>query len=224
LRDESPSDSLHRRYEEFSVELSAGQRVSISSDAEAFDPFLELYRTGSSQVLAEDDDSGPGFNALLTYTPPESGAYTIRILSFLPDGRGPFRVRISPVVSLPPVVSAMTGATPMVWQEAQGELTRPQTFFARGLFVDHLISAAANEEILIRADSDQFDTVIEVFPADARDGEPIAADDDGGFGTNSLVVFRPSSGGDYVVRVRSYNDRVGAYRLRVGRFTQNRAD
>lgn len=175
-------------------------------------------------MLADDDDSGPGFNALLTYTPAESGTYTIRVLSFLPDGRGPFRVRISPVVSLPSVVSAMTGATPMVWQEAQGELTRPQTFYPRGPFVDHLISATAHEEILIRADSEAFDTVLEVLLASARDSEPIAVDDDSGFGTNSLLVFRPDSAGDYVVRVRSYNDRVGAYRLRVGRFTQSRAD
>ena len=95
--------------------IAQGQQVQIDMSSTAFDPSLELY-TADGTALAQDDNSGGGTSARLTYTAPaddfyvllptsrtaaQAGAYTLSIVSLsgAPTGptalsaAGPSRVR-----------------------------------------------------------------------------------------------------------------------------------
>lgn len=62
----------------FRVELTAGQSYvfTLSGDGATplSDPYLELYNA-SGQLIAIDDDAGPGLNSMLRFTATESGTY-----------------------------------------------------------------------------------------------------------------------------------------------------
>ncbi|SDM11558.1 M10 family metallopeptidase C-terminal domain-containing protein [Maricaulis salignorans] len=62
------------------VELTAGQRYAISLDGTGgdalIDPLVRLY-DATGELIASNDDGGPGRNALLSYTANSSGTYYI---------------------------------------------------------------------------------------------------------------------------------------------------
>src|SRR5262245_31764620 len=51
------------------LQLQAGRRYVISATSTAFDPVLKISRRGEGTVLAQDDDSGEGNNARLSFSP-----------------------------------------------------------------------------------------------------------------------------------------------------------
>jgi hypothetical protein len=65
----------------FRVQLEAGQTYAISvsgeGDTPLADPFLALLNESEERV-ASDDDSGPGLDAQLRFTPEQSGTYLIQ--------------------------------------------------------------------------------------------------------------------------------------------------
>lgn len=67
------------------VELVAGQRYAISLDGTGADPlsdpFVRLYNA-AGDLIAENDDGGPDYNSLLTYTVQTSGTYYVEAASW----------------------------------------------------------------------------------------------------------------------------------------------
>jgi hypothetical protein len=212
----APRTQAGRRYEDFSIELESGGRIIVSAESDAFDTMIEVYRGAGGAPIAQDDDGGEGFNSRLNFTAPNAGSYTIRVLSYRTGDQGAYSMSVLPPSSLPAAIEQPTRETAMAWQEFDGNVV--ETPGRRRGFVDHLVRLTANEEVILRADSTAFDTVLEVYRADNREGDPIDRDDDDGPGDNSLLLFRPNQTGDYVIRVRSYDRRIGSYRLGVGRF------
>lgn len=87
----------------FAVDLVAGQRYSISLDGAAYagysalyDPYLRL-RDASSIVVAYDDDSGPGWNSLITFTAVTTGRYYLDVGALNDGGSGGYRLAISEI-------------------------------------------------------------------------------------------------------------------------------
>jgi serralysin len=85
----------------FAVDLVAGQRYSISLDGAAYgsyfalsDPYLRL-RNASGSLVAQDDDSGPGLNSLLTFTASATGRYYLDVGAYNDSGSGGYRLAIS---------------------------------------------------------------------------------------------------------------------------------
>jgi hypothetical protein len=66
----------------------------ISLDQKALDPYLYL-RDEKGKILAEDDDSGGGLNARITFRATADGIYHIRATSFN-NGRGEFTLTVRP--------------------------------------------------------------------------------------------------------------------------------
>ena len=118
---------------------------------------------------------------------------------------------------LPPVIVVQPVIETMNWAVYRGELTAEDGQNDGGAFDDYQIYLGQGEEALVRLDG-TFDTTLSIRPADDRDGAPLASDDDGGGGLNSLLLFRTEEAGDYIVRVSAYNaGDGGTYRLRIGR-------
>ncbi|MFN8992157.1 MAG: pre-peptidase C-terminal domain-containing protein, partial [Pseudomonadota bacterium] len=91
----------------FAVNLVAGQRYSISLDgagyagyAALYDPYLQL-RDVSSNLVAQDDDSGPGLNSLLTFTASATGRYYLDVGAYDELNVGGYRLAISEIAPLP---------------------------------------------------------------------------------------------------------------------------
>src|SRR5436853_4096421 len=108
LTDSDAQGDEHHRYDDIRVHLEAGQRYRLSVDSEAFDPVAHLYRPGNvftdeTQVAMNDD--GDGLNSRISYTPSESGDYTLRVIGFAADARGAYTAGAT---ILPPLAPPIT--------------------------------------------------------------------------------------------------------------------
>jgi hypothetical protein len=206
------------RYGDHTVRLEAGRRYEITATAEAFDSMLRLYRAGSTDVLAEDDDSGGERNPRINFTPAETGDYLVRVVSYTPDGAGAYALNVNALEALPAPVTRATSTETATWQIYDGELAAGDPAESEMRFDDYAVELAAGQSALIRLESEAFDPVVKVYPANQRGMSEIAMDDDSGGGFNSFLMFAPDEAGTYIVRVTSFSSEgTGAYRLRIAK-------
>jgi hypothetical protein len=221
----TPSDAQgeeHHRYDDIRVHLEAGQRYRLSVDSTAFDPVAHLYRPGNvytdeSQVAVNDD--GDGLNPRISYTPTESGDYTLRVIGYAADARGAYTADVAILPPLAPPIStpgrqvAVNGS----WLLWEGDLSDTDADSGGHHFDDYLIHLDAHQVRYISLEGMGFDSVVQILrPADRDSDNPniVDSDDDSGVGFNSLLAFAPDETGDYIVRVTSFGDNAkGTYRL-----------
>jgi Tol biopolymer transport system component len=89
----------NRYYDVYSFNGVAGQQVSASMDSSSFDTYLYLTNS-NNQVLAEDNNSGPGTNSRIVglsgyYTPPSTGIYFLWASSATDNATGSYTVGLS---------------------------------------------------------------------------------------------------------------------------------
>lgn len=218
---DAPRDAAERTYRDETVTLQQGRRYRISAQSDAFDTILQVRRQGSEDALAENDDVDGTLNSRLSFTPSASGAYVLRVLGYGENAAGAYRLTVEELPPLPAPRRASPAATTSYTVAHYDGALGPDDPEENGARLDDfLFTFEAGRETLIGVDAvdESFDPVVHVYAAGATDGEPIASDDDGGSGLNSLLVFTPEQSGDYVVRVTSFGSGgAGAYRLRIGR-------
>jgi hypothetical protein len=82
-------------------------------------------------------------------------------------------------------------------------------------YADHIVDLRAGVRYRIAAESEDFDTVIQLRRTGTA-GEVLAENDDGGDGLNSRMAFTPRESGPHVVRVLGFaGEAAGAYRVSV---------
>ena len=191
-------------YDNHVIRLEAGTRYRISVDSTAFDPVARLYRQGSDQPVAENDD-GDGLNPRISYTPTASGDYTLRVLGFAADGRGAYTASLATLPPLPPGV-------PVPWHTSGSIDSSDQGGGADSPHYDeYALHLEAGHRYIIKVESSAFDPVARLYPA--GEDNVVAENDDGGDGLNSRISFVPETTGDYTLRVVPIaNDGHGAYR------------
>jgi hypothetical protein len=204
------------------VHLEAGQRYRLSVVSTAFDPVAHLYRPGNVQTdesqVAMNDDSD-GLNSRISYTPTESGDYTLRVIGFAADARGAYTADVAALPPLAPPTStpgrqvAVNGS----WLLWEGALSDTDPDAGGHPYHDYLIHLDAHQVRFIALEGMGFDSVVQILrPADRDSDNPniVDSDDDSGVGFNSLLAFSPDEGGDYIVRVTSFGENAkGSYRL-----------
>lgn len=197
------------------LQLRAGQRYIISASAD-FDTVLRILRSGSSDVLAQDDDGGDGTNSRLTFAPTETGTYIACVTAYASSGSGAYTLTVENAPPLPPPATRPTSTESATWQVYDGTLTSNDPTDDGAPFDDYQIQIPDGHRAIISLESAAFDTVLKVYAANERGAEPAASDDDGGGGLNSFLTFAPEHGGTFIVRATSYGSGgTGAYRLRV---------
>jgi hypothetical protein len=201
------------------IQLRAGQRYRISASSDSFDTVLRIYRDGSSEALAQNDDGGDGTNSRNSFVPETTGDYTLRVAPLANDGHGAYRASAELAPPLPAPLTLFQRMSATIWRVYEGALTNNDGEGPNGARVDdYLVHFDRNQERLIMLDSPEggFDTVVQVLRADQREGEPLATNDDSGGTLNSLLQFKAEEAGDYIVRVTAFAaDGHGRYRLRV---------
>ena len=216
-RDPTVPDGIH--YDDHRIRLRAGERVRLSLASEDFDPVVRIYiASDMHEPLAENDDEGEGsFNSRLTFGAPEEGDYVVRVLSFGSRETGAYRLRTEPLPPLPAPVTAATATTTSTWRTFEGSLAASDPDRDGRHFDDYQIALRQGDEVVIRLDSEEFDPMVQILPADSRDGDALDGDDDSGPDADSLLGFRALQSGNYIVRVTSFDaGGTGAYRLRIG--------
>lgn len=222
LQNGDDQDGDHRLYDIHALLLTAGTRYRVSVDSPqegGFDTVLQLLRLGSTEPLAENDDAGGTLNSRLAFVPDRSGEYLIRVHGFSPDGRGPYTVRVEPMPPLAPPISAAPSATATTsWRIWDGALGADDPDNDGRHYDDYLVHLGAGQHFIAldATGPEPFDTLVQLLGPETREGDPLDADDDGGRGLNSLLIFEAGAAGDYVVRVTSFGgNAAGPYRLRI---------
>ncbi len=83
-------------FHEWTYTARAGERLRISMQSGEVDAYLILGRmvNGAFETIAEDDDGGGGTDSLIETTLPAAGTYVIRALTFSPDETGAYTLRV----------------------------------------------------------------------------------------------------------------------------------
>ena len=194
LTDSDSTGEESRKYDDHTIQLEAGTRYRISVDSAAFDAVARLYRQGSTTTVAENDD-GAGLNPRITYTPTESGTYTLRVLAFAAEGRGAYTAGVA---TLPPLQPGV----PVPWS-ASGRIEDSDPDSGVGApgprYDEHVLRLEAGRRYILRVNASDFDPQAQLFRSGGED--VIAQNDDGDDGLNSRISFLATEGGDYVLRV-----------------------
>jgi hypothetical protein len=217
LEETNPTLDDGSHYDRYAFQAEGGQRFTATMRSGALDSFLYLARmvAGELEILAGDDDSGGGRDARLRFTAPESGEYLILASSLAPDETGGYEISLE---DAPP--AALPAARPLrPGRSVRGELTTQHPDTDAGSYFDlWSYSGRAGERLRIAMQSGRLDAYLEI--GRVQDGEfvEIAADDDGGEGTDALLEFVLPQSGEYLVRARSFGrGETGAYTRRLER-------
>ncbi|AIE84056.1 PPC domain-containing protein [Fimbriimonas ginsengisoli] len=169
-----------------------GQIVRLEALSTQFDTFLELDDFNGSS-LAQNDDGAGDRNAGLTLQLPSSGLFLVQVSSRGGGGSGSYTLKRS-TAEVHPLLENVRG---------DGTLGSGGVDFWS-------FSGRAGQTIVLSARSPQFDTVLHLI---GPDGSEVAANDDSGDGTDSLITIRLPLSGTYTVRLTG-NDGGGQYSIR----------
>jgi predicted secreted protein len=170
----------------------AGQILRYEAMSEQFDVALQLFNARGESVGA-DDDGASNRNAMLTALLSEPGRYLLRVYTFGGGGAGSYRLR--------PINDP---ARPLALN------TRVEGTVGTGGSEIWSFKGSAGQVLIISARSSDFDTRIALYGPDAAE---VAADDNGGEGTDSLLSVRLPVDGTYTLWVAAQGGG-GAYALR----------
>jgi len=173
-----------------------------AADLDALDPYLELYDE-DGVIIAEDDDGGEGYNALIVDFPvAASGTYTIHALTY--SGAGDY------VLSLE-VVEEPSGEVIEYGQMVEETLAEnaQHGWFFQGVEGD-VVTIAMN------ALDEYLDCYLELY---GPNGIALTDDDDSGEGLNALVEYYelPADGVYRIVAGAGMFGAAGAYGLTLER-------
>ena len=182
---------------------SKGQVVSVAANSAEFDAEIELL-SPTGELIASDDDGGPGTDARLVQSLPSTGRYQVRVTA-ADGGTGPYRLSARAVTSTRletgrPVEAALGGdANPGLW-EFEGAEGQVVTVVAR--------SAALDLEVVL------------LSPA----GDKLEWNYGISFGADGWPVKTLPATGRYQVLVRAESGGTGSYRLAVHALTSTQLE
>jgi hypothetical protein len=188
----------------------AGQIVQIDVRSADFDAYA-ILQDSSGTKLEDDDDSGGGTNARITFTLPYAGPYRILANAIGRKRGGRYTVRLTGL--------GMTagGEATAPLPGTKGQILRGQTITGELSLSDPKLSdgstyqawtfvGTAGERIEVDVSSSDFDAYAIIQDTN---GTRLASDDDSGGGTNARVIFTLPYSGAYRLVANTY--RVGGY-------------
>jgi serine protease Do len=174
---------------------NSGDQIMILMESRRVDAFLALFGP-DDQFLTVDDDSGGDLNAMIRrFVLPSSGIYNIVATSYGGDQQGEYSLELE---------RTDTGREPV--EQGGGTISTGET--VTGELQDWtgdvwLLVGSEGDQVTISLESEEFDTVLEVWGPDLV---RIEKDDDGGVGTNSRIdSFRLPTTGTYNIVARGYS-------------------
>lgn len=187
------------------------------------DPYLIVTDTSRTSSLAQDNNSGGGVNAALTFDVEAEGSYVLAMFSI--NGTGEYRLVVG--INDPSIVDVPLEETSET--ELENDIRGTDTFIGlrdemqrfSGAFQsedDEVLVVFADLEIgdiiyIYAAGLGFVDTYLEVMNPELN--EIFAEDDDGGGGYNSVLSYEVEEAGTYTVRLTTI-DQIGNYEITAG--------
>lgn len=193
-------------YDDYTFSGTAGQNITISVDSTALDTYLELYNSNGNLISNNSFFVGARTNPL-QLSLPTSGTYRIRARSYSFTATGAYTVTLTNdgICSLEPTAINLA-------QIINGVLSASDCSRSTGHYYDdYTFNGTAGQKIAVAMNSTSFDTLLELYNPD---GNLVYTNDDGGDGTNSLLVYSLRASGVYRIRARSFiANQTGAYTI-----------
>jgi hypothetical protein len=191
----------------------SGQDVTIELRSPAFDTYLELYDPRGVTVAENDDGFGEGTDSFIAAHLSRDGRYRVVVRGYgESEAVGLYELALAAAAS--PAAPGRV-AEVRLGETVTGRLEPGDSTLGDSSYADvFLFRPAASGRVVIQLRSTDFDAYLLLQDAD---GHTIAADDDGGSGTDSQLTYEVEAGRTYRIVANSYGDErsTGLYRLTV---------
>lgn len=198
--DAQAEDGLYR-YDAWTFQARAGQRLEAVMRSAAFDAALEVIGPGGGEEpLAFDDDGlGEGTDSRLRFTTAEAGIYILRARTLGEGGEGAYSLTLT---ERPPARRAPRPSAIRLGRPVQGELgARDPEDDAGSPYDAWTFRAREGERFAIALDSESFDPLVRVGRMEGDAFIELAMNDDGpDSGLNAWLVFVAPEDGTYIIR------------------------
>ncbi len=220
-------------YDSVTLNLQAGQEVSVDLRSQAFDTYVIVVLPNGQQI-ENDDYNNSQSQSRVDFTAEEAGEYRVIITSYSPEETGAYDVSISGIEQHQSGQQQQqpqrqggwgnqnqqqqpAGGMQMLMQEA-GELSQndQQAPTQQQEFYDAFpVQLNAGQRIVVDLSSNGFDSYLLVLQADTED--VVAENDDfAGSTSRSQIDFTAPAAGQYLIVVTSYQGgETGTYQLAV---------
>jgi len=204
----------------FRFQGEAGTRYVADARSPDFDAYLVLAHPvgGITEVMQEDDDGGEGTDARVTFTLEQSGTYLLVVRGWSSSASGRFTLALAEREAPPEVEPRPLTAGATVRSRLDSDagicLSDWDDEFACELW---WMEVEEGDLLQVSMESDDLDAYLEAGMFE-EDGylNVLESDDDGGEGTNALLVIRAPWSGTLGIRTRAFGfGGGGAYTLRV---------
>ncbi|HEU0014133.1 MAG TPA: caspase family protein [Longimicrobium sp.] len=206
----------------YSYEARAGERITVTMRSGAFDTFIKVGRFAGMdfQEIASDDDGGGGTDSRVEVTLDRGGKIFIVANALNEGDTGAYTVEVAAAGGGGGGGGGGAGASALaIGQTRSGTLSRSDAMLADSSFYDtYTYQGRAGERVRISMTSSAFDTYLALGRIVNGNFQEVEADDDGGTGTNSLIVATLPANGTYLIRANSLGaGQTGAYSLSLAR-------
>lgn len=204
-------------YETWFVNLSEGQRITLSMRSSAFDTYLSIGKAGGAEAEENNDDfESESTDSQLEYTAASAGTYVIVANSLGENQTGAY--------TLVATLSAVSGGSSSerftatraisIGQTVSSELTSSSPKRADDSFYEGwTLQAPAGSRVTITLRSGDFDSYLSVRSVG---GQEIGSDDDSGGERDAEVTVTVPSDGRLIIVANTLSDgETGRYTLRV---------
>jgi hypothetical protein len=190
----------------FLIVPNSSARISMETTGD-MDTYMEFYDAGNRRsTLAENDDSGQGYNARITYNVEAGKRYIAKVRGYGGEATGQYAFR---AFINPPRADASSWENPMRYDIGANQSVRVTNRVLEEDDEDYfLLVPNRSGNVLIETKGDT-DTLLELFDANTR--QLLDDDDDSGDEYNAMITYNLEAGKRYIVKVRSYGSSGGEY-------------
>jgi hypothetical protein len=201
-------------FHDYTYVARRGEKLVAGLSSDDFDAYLHVGRRtadGSLANIVSDDDGAGGTNSRVEYTADQDGPVTLRVNTLAAGETGAYTLELhsaggggqadggqapAPAATLPALQAGRT---------VRGQLASGDPQLEDGSWYDaYTYTARRGERVVVRMESDEFDTVLGVSAA-REDADDLVMDDDGGGGTNSRVEYTATADGPLLIRANALN-------------------
>ena len=205
------SSESNRPVQAWSLEVTAGERITIIQRSDDFDSYLYLMGPGIEGSLGDDDGAGD-LNSLIEFTPSSAGPYTVVASALTEGATGTYTIEVGEPVDL--------ATLPTVGRLELGQTMDGFLGTADPIVVDGrrgqvwALDGQAGQRVTIELRSDSFDAFL--YVAGPGLAEPLSDDDSAGDLDSRLSFELPQSGSYRVIVSALEADPSGPFTLTVG--------